>query len=178
MGRISSVRRLALIGLLAMAVVLSAGFTGSGGTAPRSRVAVAGGITIRLPHGWHLLRGQLSEVVIPTPRLAIASFRARLSRQECACGYPNVLRFPRGGAFLFVWEDPDSSVSAFPRRPAHFELTRATAQRFECQGPSDSFYFRISGRMFEADVYLGAGAGPDVRHQLLAALDSFRATSE
>jgi hypothetical protein len=172
------VRRLALISLLLATAVFSAAFTGLDRATRSSRVAVGGGITIQLPYGWHLLRGQLSEVVSPIPRLAIASFQARLSRQECECGFPNVVGFPRGGAFLFVWEDLDNSLNTFPPRPANFRLTGARALRFECQGPSDSFFFRIGAREFEADVYLGAGAALSVRHQLLVALDSFRATSQ
>jgi hypothetical protein len=172
------VRRLALISLVSAAAVFSAAFNVPGATAPSSRVAVGGGITIRLPHRWQLVRGQLSDIASPVARLAIASFRARLSKQECACGFPNVVDFPSRGAFLFVWEYFGNSLNTFPARPANFRLTRETAQRFECQGPSDSFYFRIGPRTFEADVYLGAAVGPRVRHQLLAALDSFRARSQ
>lgn len=171
-------RRLALISLLSAAVVFSAAFTGPDRAAPSSRVAVSGGISIQLPHQWQLVRGQLSDIASPVARLAIASFPARLSKHECECGFPNVVGFPRDSAFLFVWEYFYNSLNTFPRRPAQFRLTRETAQRWECQGPSDSFRFRIGAREFEADVYLGAGAGPGVRHQLLAALDSFRARSQ
>jgi hypothetical protein len=57
-----------------------------------------------LPAGWHVLRAWLSDVVDPAPRLAVASFPGGLSRHTCSCGFPNVVAFPRDGAFIFVWE--------------------------------------------------------------------------
>jgi hypothetical protein len=171
-------RRLIVLALVAGGATSTGAFTG---TPPASGVAVGAGITVRLPAGWHLLGGRLSDVVNPIPRLAIASFPARLSRHECACGSPNVVDFPRGGAFVFVWEYRGLSrhdlLKSFPRRPDHFDLSRGHIGGYACSGPSDSLVFREHGREFQAEVYVAAGITPRVRAQLLSVLDSFDASS-
>jgi hypothetical protein len=136
-----------------------------------------GRIGIRVPAGWHLVRGWLSDVVEPIPRLAIGSFPVRLSRHTCECGMPNVRNFPRAGVFLFVWEYPRltrRALARFPRRPARFRLTSASPQRYVCGGPSDAIAFQDAGRGFQAEIYLGAAAGPQLRARLLAVMDSLR----
>ena len=167
-------RKLALA-LLLVAVGLLA--------ASAARGELAGGsipdhISIALPAGWHQLQGWLSDVTDPAPRLAVASFPVRLSRQTCACGLPNVIHFPRGGAFVFVWEylHPSSRMlGALRPRPPRFRLRTVEPQRLTCHGPSESFSFRDHGRDFQVEVYLGPAASPGTRAQLLAILDSFRA---
>jgi hypothetical protein len=167
-------RKLALAALL-VAVGLLAASAASGGRATRS---VPDRISIRVPASWHPLQGWLSDVTDPAPRLAIASFPARLSRQTCACGLPNVIHFPRDGAFVFVWEYLHPSrrmLAALRPRPLHLRLRAAEPQRFTCHGPSDSFNFKAHGRDFQVEVYLGPAANPVTRTQMLAILDSFRA---
>jgi hypothetical protein len=167
-------RRVALAVLL-VAVGLLAASAARGERATRS---VPDRISIRVPASWYLLQGRLSDVTDPAPRLAIASFPARLSRQTCACGLPNVIHFPRDGAFVFVWEYLHPSrrmLAALRPRPPHLLLRAAEPQRFTCQGPSDSFNFRDHGRDFQVEVYLGPAAEPVTRTQMLAMLDSFRA---
>lgn len=80
-------------------------------------MSVPAHLSIRVPADWHVLRGWLSDVVDPAPRLAVASFPARLSRHTCECGFPNVLNFPRDGAFTFVWEYPAPSARGLARTP-------------------------------------------------------------
>jgi hypothetical protein len=90
---------------------------------------------------------------------------------------PNVRNFPRAGAFLFVWEYlhlPRRALARFPRRPARFHLTSESPQRFACGGPSDVITFQDAGRVFQAEIYLGAAAGPQLRARLLAVMDSLR----
>jgi len=167
-------RKLALTVLL-VAVGLLAASAASGERTTRS---VPDRITIRVPASWHLLQGWLSDVTDPAPRLAVASFPAQLSRRTCACGLPNVIHFPRDGAFVFVWEYLHPSgrmLAALRPRPPLFRLRAAEPQRFTCYGPSDSFSFRDHGRDFQVEVYLGPAAKPLIRAQMLAILDSFRA---
>ncbi len=138
---------------------------------------VGGGIAIRVPAGWHLRSGWLSDVIDPVPALAVASFAVRLSRHTCECGMPHVLSFPRTGAFLFMWEYPHLSRRAleqFPLRPVRFRLASDDPVRQSCLGPSDEIAFQDAGRGFQAEIYFGPGAGPSVRARLLAAMDSLR----
>lgn len=141
------------------------------------RTQVGRAIRVRIPPGWDVVRGWLSDVIDPIPRLAVGSFPATLSRHTCVCGMPNVQAFPRAGAFLFIWEYPNlprRELAKFPPRPTHFHLTSDSPQRYVCGGPSDSIAFQEAGRAFQADIYLGAGAGPQLRARLLAVMDSLR----
>jgi hypothetical protein len=90
---------------------------------------------------------------------------------------PNVVHFSRGGAFLFMWEYPNYprwALARVPRRPARFRLAAGAGQRQICGGPNDGFSFRDRGRVFQVEIYLGAGAGPKVRAQLRGLMDSLR----
>ncbi len=145
---------------------------------PAVRVTqVGGGVSVEVPPGWQVIRGWLSDVVIPIPRLALASFPAELSHHTCACGFPNLRRLPANGAFLFVWEYPALApriLAHVPRRPAHFRITGTRPTTATCLGPSDTLGFRTGARAFQVEIYLGPQAGPRARAQLTAALDSFR----
>jgi hypothetical protein len=101
--RTGGVRKaLVVLVMVAIAALAAAGVAGGDRTA--RRVSVAGRLSVGVPVGWHVLRGWLIDVIDPAPRLAVASFPARLSRHTCACGFPNVIDFPRDGTFVFVWE--------------------------------------------------------------------------
>jgi hypothetical protein len=92
------------IGLL-MAVSMMVAATYPGRSDPgAARATVSGGVSVVVPAGWHVVRGWLSYVVDPAPRLAVASFPVRSSRHTCECGAPNVEHFPRSGVFVFMWE--------------------------------------------------------------------------
>jgi hypothetical protein len=115
----------------------------------------------------------------------VASFPARLSRRTCACGFPNVIRFPRRGAFIFVWEYLHPSrrqLADTARRPARFALTpgrgvgRGALQT--CDGPTDEFSFKQDGRAFQVEVYLGPGTDRDLRARTAATLDSLHVAPE
>lgn len=169
-------RKLALAVLLATAsVVAAASAATSPSRAYAQRVDVGGGVSIRVPPGWYVRRGWLSDVVDPIPRLAVANFEVKLSRHTCACGFPNVERFPRDGAFLFVWEY--SWVRRTPRRPARFAIRSFRPTRHTCMGPSDEFDFRDAGRGFQIEVYLGPAASRRTRARLASILDSLRVTA-
>jgi hypothetical protein len=175
-GRISNVRKL----VVAVAVIMIAGLAAAGaagGDRTARRVNLPGRLSIRVPLGWHVLRGWLSDVTEPVPRLAVASFRARLSRRTCECGFPNVVNFPRHGAFIFIWEYLHASrrgLSRVPSRPAHFHVVRAHGVRHTCDGSSDTFGFKAADRVFQVEVYLGPGTGPGLRSHVGAMLDSLR----
>ena len=102
--------------VVAAAVLVLSGT--AGGRLTTGRVHVPGRLSVRVPAGWRVLHGWLSSVVDPAPRLAFASFPAKLSRRSCECGFPNVVNFPRDGAFVFVWEYLDPSRRMLARAPS------------------------------------------------------------
>jgi hypothetical protein len=152
--------------------------TAAGGDRHGGLVRVPGKVSTLVPPGWHLVHGWLSDVTDPAPRLAVGSFPVRLSRQTCACGSPNVIHFPRNGAFVFVWEYLHPSprmLAAVPRRPSGFRLPAGKPQRFRCQGPSDSFNFADRDRYFQVEVYLGPAVSSVTRARTMRILQSLRA---
>lgn len=164
MRRIAVALCIVIIGLLSAARV-------AGGDRP----VTTGRLSVRVPVGWHVLGGWLSDVVDPVPALAVASFQARLSRHTCECGLPNVLRFPRDGAFVFVWEYPHPSrrmLAHTPPRPAHFDVAGQGEVRHTCFGPSDGFVLESADRILQVDVYLGPAVSRALRGRLAAVLDS------
>jgi hypothetical protein len=173
--RNTSVRRLALV-LLCVAAVAGV----QGATARTDTVArVAGGITLRVPSGWRLVHGWLSDVVIPIPRLAVASFDVTLSRHTCACGMPNVKNFPATGGLVFVWEYPGLTrrqLQRVPARPRRFAVPSGAIGPDICGGPSGTLGFRSNGREFQVELYVGVRATPRTRAQLAEILDSLLVT--
>jgi hypothetical protein len=171
------VRKFAVVILLAAASLGAAAST-AGSDQPAARISARGGISVRVPRGWHLVRRGLTNVVEPAQRLAVASFTVRLASHSCACGEPNVRDFPRTGAFLFVWEYRAPSSRAellrLPPRPSRFRVTQENPHWFECAGPSWVTAFRDRGRVFQVEVYLGPAAGTKARLQMDALLDSLR----
>lgn len=130
-ARIAGVRKV-LVALVVVAIAVLAVTGAAGGDRTTRRVSVPGRLSVRLPAGWHVLRGWLSDVVDPAPRLAVASFPAGLSRHTCSCGFPNVAAFPRDGAFIFVWEYLHPSRRGLARvasRPVRFDLAAGRGVR-------------------------------------------------
>lgn len=192
-ARIRGVRRAVIALLVVVAVGLAAASAAGGDRSARRaravaaaatsinrsarRVSLAAGLSVRVPAGWHLLRGWLSDVIDPAPRLALASFPAKLSRHTCACGFPNVIHFPRDGAFMFAWEylhPQRGQLVRTPSRPARVSLTVSRAVRLTCDGPNDEAYFKEAGRVFQVEIYIGPTAGRALRAQVAAMLDSLR----
>ena len=176
--RTAVVRKVLLVVVMMMvAIAALAAAAVAGGDRIAGRVSVPGGISIRVPVGWHVVRGWLSDVTDPSPRLAVASFPARLSGRTCECGFPNVLNFSHDGAFVFVWEYLHPSrreLASVPSRPARFDVAAGGAVRHTCDGSSDTFGFKDAGRAFQVEVYLGPGAGPELRGRAAAMLASLR----
>ena len=150
----------------------------AGGDVTARRVHVPGRISVRVPGGWHVLRGWLSPVADPAPVLSFASFRARLSRHACACGFPNVVNFLGDGVFVFVWEYLFPSrrmLARAPSRPARFVVAAGRVHRTRtCDGVTDEFFFKDAGRVFQAEVYLGPAVGPELRRLAAEVFDSVR----
>lgn len=166
-----------LVALAAAAIVVAVWGGPAGGDRAAVRVSLPGRLSVAVPVGWHLLRGWLSDVVDPAPRLAIASFPVRLSRHTCECGFPNVVHFPRDGAFVFVWEYLNPSrrgLARTPSRPVRFLLAAGRGVRLTCDGPTGTFAFKDAGRVFQVEVYLGPAVGPALRRRAAALLDSLR----
>jgi hypothetical protein len=161
------------IAMIAMVALAAAG-TAAGDRTP-ARVGVPGGVSVRVPAGLHVVRGWLSDVSDPAPRLAVASFPVKLSRHTCECGFPNVEGFPRDGAFVFVWEYLHPSrreLARTPRRPDRVRLPVRGSVRKTCEGPSDTFAFTDAGRVFQVEVYLGSAVTPALRGRMAAMLGS------
>ena len=175
--RRTAVVRKVLVVLVMVVIASLAAARVAGGDRTARRVSVPRGLSVRVPVGWHVLRGWLSDVTDPSPRLAVGSFPVRLSHRTCACGFPNVVSFPRDGAFVFVWEYLDPSrrgLARVPSRPARFHLAAGGAVRQTCDGSSDTFGFKNAGRVFQVEVYLGPGVGPALRGRVAAMLASLR----
>lgn len=169
--------RNSLAALASLAVVALVVAPPAGGDRGTTRVNMSQGLSVRVPLGWHVLHGWLSDTVDPAPRLAVASFPARLSRRTCACGFPNVVRFPRNGAFVFVWEYLDPSGRLLARtssRPVRFHLVAGESVRETCTATTDVFAFKAAGRVFQVEVYLGPAVTPALHHRVEAVLDSLR----
>jgi len=175
-------RRLAIVVLILVAAGIAAGSGAGAGHAAGAghrRLSAGGGVSIRLPAGWHLVRGRMSEVVDPIPRLAVATFHVRLAHHPCECGMPNVAGFPPAGAFVFVWKYPSLSrrdLRRLPERPSRFHVAATAIKPFQCAGPSDGLAFRVRDRAFQVEIYVGPAATPSVRAQLAAILSSWRVT--
>jgi hypothetical protein len=162
---------------IAAAIAFLAAAEAAGGDRTAARTNIASGLSVRVPAGWHVLRGWLSDVIDPAPRLAVASFPAALSRRTCECGFPNVVDFARDGAFVFVWEYLHYSswgLARVPSRPAPFHVAVGEGVRHTCDGPSDTFGFKDAGRVFQVEIYLGPRTGPALRGRVAALLDSLR----
>lgn len=178
-ARIPGVRKvLVALAVLAIAAVAAAA---AGGDRTATRVSVPARLSVSVPAGWHVLRGWLSEVNDPAPRLAVGSFPARLSRHTCECGFPNVIDFPRDGAFVFVWEYlhfPRWELARVPSRPVRFHLAAGGGLRQTCDESSDTFGFKEGGRAFQVEVYLGPQVGPALREEVAGMLDSLHAAPD
>jgi hypothetical protein len=174
--RIAGVRKALVVLVMVVTAALAAADV-AGGDRTARRMSVPGGLSVRLPVRWHVLRGWLSDVVDPAPRLAAASFPARLSRRTCACGFPNVVTFPRDGAFVFVWEYLHVShrgLVRVPSRRGRFHLAAGGGVRQTCDGSSDTFGFKDAGRIFQVEVYLGPRVGAALRVRVAAMLATLR----
>ena len=163
-------RRLLLVPALALAVI--AAMTAPAGAGDQ-RTSVNGGVSVVMPHGWHVVR-HISYVTEPAPA-ALATFPVRLGRHSCECGMPNVVGFPRTGALLVVWEYrriAHRDLRYFRPHAARFRIGRSAIK--EACAPSDGRTFRESGRGFQAEIYLGPAAPASARAQIAAILDSWR----
>jgi hypothetical protein len=193
--------RRAVIAVLVAAASLTA-VAPTGGEATVTRVPAGGGISLRLPHGWHLVRrvGRYQPAVV-------GSFTVAFARHPCPCARPNLRNcgewceepdirdFPRAGALLFIWEYPPpqnaAEVRRIPRRPARFlveqdnpsfakALARELRRRRDTAGeacagaPSWVRDFRYAGRLFQLEAYLGPAAGRRVLARVDALLSSLQ----
>jgi hypothetical protein len=169
MRRVVPAGALVVVAALALSAPAGGGLSATGGGLGAKRVNLRARLSARVPAGWHVLRGWLSDVLDPAPRLAVASFPVRLSRRTCGCGFPNVVD----------WEYLHPSrrgLARTPSRPVRFGLVGGGV-RHTCEGPSDTFAFKQAGRVFQVAVYLGPRVAPAVRSRMAELLDSFQAAT-
>ena len=176
-------RRVAL--LLSAAALGAHGGAVAASTPPAAVRAGAGaGISLSKPPGWRLLTRDITALSWPVERLLLTSYRARPGGN---CAPDRAAReLPADGALVYLLEyrprrgAPLTKVNrrAFPQRPAHFALDRRALGNYECwRVPSYLIRFRDAGRAFQVHVALGDRAGPALRAQVLAALDSVRVSA-
>jgi hypothetical protein len=160
------VRRILFLPLLALALAL--GGDASRASTPLSQVRLRSGISVRLPDGWRILRRPLTACSDPTERFAAATFPAS------GLGPENAV--PRKGALVLLLEDHLNPASGFSRRPPRFRLpARATSFEGCCDTPTDpgyEFIFRDRGRDFDAFVFRGPDASPELLEQATTILNS------
>jgi hypothetical protein len=125
--RITVVRSIAIVPLIAAASISVA--LPSGGAARAPRVSVGRGISVRLPEAWHLVQQVIGPSYSGRPTAlqagVVASFAVKFGRHPCPCARPNyrtcgqwceetsILDYPKAGAIVFLWEFPA------PRQPAN-----------------------------------------------------------
>lgn len=172
------------IGLALASAVLVGGCGGSAtrvATTPTSLSASlyrGGGLTARLPSGWHVARQRLTAVSSPVQRLVLTSFVLHQRVRDTGCRPDTALhKMPAAGAMVYVFEyrGPTAhDLAREPPRPQHFRLDPRSLRTYECLGRSYMVRFRDHGRALQAHVYLGRRAGAPARRQALAVLDSLR----
>jgi hypothetical protein len=138
------------------------------------RVALATGISIAVPAGWHLSQ-RMTQLAEPFERFTLASFP--LSGRPEGCGPTRaVAAIPPTGALAFMLEypvgHPPQAVGAAPR-PARFAVPTGPPEPYECFGPGWLMRFTAGPRTFQLMVALGPHARRQLG-QLLAALDSLQ----
>ena len=151
-------RRLALIGLLALVAVPS------GSAESASRVDAGSGISVLLPAGWRLAHQSITNCSDPTQRLVATTAAGRLRKRY---------RVPARAALILLME---TSSGRLPARPARFHLPRDPGNLGGCceipSGPGAELLFRDHGRKFYAFVYVGPRSG--ARGDVLTLLNSLR----
>src|SRR5690242_12088419 len=104
----TSMRRVALVLLLVAASLIAIG-AASGGETTRARESAGDGVTVRLEHGWRVIR-RLVRLRRPG---VLASFPAAFAGHPCPCATPNyrncggwcteprIRNFPMEGVLVF-----------------------------------------------------------------------------
>jgi len=158
------------LGLLAVASLLAAG-------CGPARVG-AGGVTIRLPAGWHSLpqpaAAPTSGVVDPVVRIVASS--SPLSVRALGCQIASYAFSRRGVALVVVEWRRRYPRTRWPRRPSTFTtrtLPLDPPPAIECfDGPGGSAQFADHGRRFGAYVLLGRDAPAVLAARARRALDT------
>jgi hypothetical protein len=183
--------RLAAVALVALVAAIAAlGGSGSGGGAAGApaatgglgpRASVGNGISVSLPHGWHLLAPPITSLSYPLDRMLLTSYPARRGG-DCAPTRA-AAALPPTGALIYLLEygatagTPLSRPSgmAFPPQPRTFALRAGDRANYECwTTPTYLLRFRAAGRLFQLQVALGARVAVARRAQVLRILDSLK----
>lgn len=172
--------------LVAIALAVAAGAAPGAGRSSAPRVSAGGGVSVRLPTGWHVITRQLTDVVSPTQRLVVTSFPIPPRPPVDGCDpLAAIRRLPATGAFLFMWEYSGPTrlrrrqLIQFPVRPRRFPVAERDFVSYggAASGPRmTTILFRQAGRAFQAQLYLGAAAPAPTIRRLAAVLDSVGVT--
>jgi len=149
-----------------------------------TRQATEPTVGVKLPAGWHEIRGPVNDVIEPVQVLAASSVPLRLPQRSAhGCSAAGLLRrLPDGAAAVQVVESTKGSGDAshpnlhsYPPRSRPFRLEHRSFANYECSGPSYNIAFRDHGRAFQAFVWLDPKhIDPSVRRQTIALLNSLR----
>jgi hypothetical protein len=141
--RITFVRPIAIVPLIAAASISAA--VPGGGAATGPRVSVGPGISVRVPRGWHLAQQVIGPSYGGRPTTlqagVVASFAVKFGRHPCPCARPNdqtcgqwceetrIVNYPKAGAIVFMWELPPPRHQAdlgrgFVARPTGFRVAQ------------------------------------------------------
>jgi hypothetical protein len=149
--------------------------------APPTTAAVAHGLGLRLPPGWHAGRVSLTPHV-PDPREVVAAATFPLRYRDLGCGAQIPVSALRDlgdrGAFVALFERGRGANGAgFPPRPAHFgPRLGGPSEAVTCVPGIDDHWFTFSdrGRLFHAEVSFGPHPTAATRAQAWRLLDALR----
>ncbi|HLM85369.1 MAG TPA: hypothetical protein VK272_04180 [Solirubrobacteraceae bacterium] len=184
-GRIAG---LSLVALAIAAAIVAGGGSGDGGQrGGRTTVgsspytSVGSGISVRYPHGWHLLRPPITSLAYPHDRMLLTSYPVAAGGDCGPTRAENAL--PSNGALIYLSEYttlPGSVFGSptgmeFPPQSAGFKLERRDLGNYECSTvPSYLIRFRASGRLFQVTLAFGAHAAASLRARATRILDDLR----
>ena len=138
---------------------------------------------MRLPAGWHAIRGPITGILYPKQVLAAATYPVAFPHRPGAC-YPKAAlrQMPPDGVLLQIVEyaRTDSAgkrirVPRLPPRPHRFSFADATYAMFECAGPSYKFDYSQGRHALQAQVWMHRGSvDPRLKAGALEILNRFR----
>ena len=109
-------------------------------------------------------------------RLALGTFRLERTPPGDCTPRAAIDAMPRDGAFIYLFEYENDAMRMDERtRERAGPLAPGPEQNFECMGSSRMVRWKDRGRVFQAHVYLGAGASDQLQQDATSVLNSIQA---